>query len=145
MDNHSVVCNCNAVFRIRFKMIVQGTIKSKGVTDGSLVNLPYTSVVVKGTTKGTTANGNGFFSIDAPVGSILRFSQVGHIPVEKMVLIGNSVINVVLEEEMNMIDTVEVNFTRKPKSKGWLWVVGGLALASFFLIKPENPKKVTIK
>ena len=124
-------------------MIVQGYIKGIGI-DGITYPLPHASVKVKGTTQGTTANENGYFQLDVPVGAILQFSFVLHETFEKVIFIGNNVLNITLKELENVIDDVKVELPIK-KSNGWKWVLGGLALASLFLVKPENPKKVTIK
>src|SRR3982751_4283441 len=47
------------------------------VTDGSGKPVPSASVVVKGTSRGTTSDDNGKFSISAASGDILVISGVG--------------------------------------------------------------------
>ncbi|HET7118986.1 MAG TPA: TonB-dependent receptor [Hanamia sp.] len=72
---------------------IHGTIKDdKG---NPLVGV---SVIVKGTTKGTSTNTNGSFSIDANAGDVLEFSFVGY--QKKSIRVGNNTdINVVMEIE----------------------------------------------
>ena len=47
------------------------------ITDAGNLPLPYASVVIKGTTKGTTTDANGNFKIDAQNGDVLVISAVG--------------------------------------------------------------------
>ena len=50
--------------------------------EGQLVPLPFANVTIKGTTRGTYANLDGFFSIVAGKGDIVMFSMVGFKTVE---------------------------------------------------------------
>ncbi|AWV99262.1 SusC/RagA family TonB-linked outer membrane protein [Arcticibacterium luteifluviistationis] len=69
--------------------------------------LPGVSVVVKGTTIGTTTDINGKYSIAAPSNSTLTFSFVGYLPQE--VVVGNqSVINVTLNTDAAALEEVVV-------------------------------------
>ncbi|NIG57237.1 TonB-dependent receptor [Chitinophaga sp. Cy-1792] len=52
--------------------VIHGT-----VTDNNGEPVPGASVVVKGTTKGTTTGNNGSFTLDAPDGAILVISAIG--------------------------------------------------------------------
>ncbi|WP_247231845.1 SusC/RagA family TonB-linked outer membrane protein [Telluribacter sp. SYSU D00476] len=73
--------------------------------DGS--PLPGVNIAVKGTTRGTTTNSEGTFSIAAPSGSILVFSFIGF--TNKEVLIADqSVINVSLNPDVNQLQEVVV-------------------------------------
>lgn len=47
------------------------------LTSDSLIGVPYTTVIVKGTGRGTVSNGQGFFSIVAAQGDELIFTSVG--------------------------------------------------------------------
>lgn len=47
------------------------------LTSDSLIGVPYTTVIVKGTGRGTISNGQGFFSIVAEVGDELVFTSIG--------------------------------------------------------------------
>ncbi len=51
------------------------------ITDGSIgepVPLPYTSISVMGTNRGTTADQDGFFSLVARTGDTIVFSRIGY-------------------------------------------------------------------
>ena len=52
------------------------------VTDSKGEGLPGVTVLVKGTQRGMTTDGNGSFSIDAPVGGVLVFSSIGMVKQE---------------------------------------------------------------
>lgn len=77
------------------------------VTTKSGEKLPGVSVTVKGSTKGTTTDNDGKFSIDAAKSARLVFSFVGYINQE--VSVGDkSVINISLEEDTKALDEVVV-------------------------------------
>lgn len=58
-----------------------GNIVTEG-DDGKVVPLPYTNVAIKGTTRGTVAAIDGFFSLVARKGDVIVFSNVGYKTVE---------------------------------------------------------------
>jgi hypothetical protein len=81
---------------------VTGTIKDK---DG--IVLPGVSILLKGTSFGTTTDGNGKYSINASPGSTLIASFIGYKTVELSV--GNeSVIDVSMEDDIAALDEVVV-------------------------------------
>jgi hypothetical protein len=49
------------------------------LTSDSLIGVPYTTVIVKGTGRGTISNGQGFFSIVAEHGDELIFTSIGFV------------------------------------------------------------------
>lgn len=65
------------------------------------------NILVKGTVKGTTTDGNGNFSIDAPGGSILIISGVGF-KTREITVDGNSAIDISLETEQAELDKIVV-------------------------------------
>jgi TonB-linked SusC/RagA family outer membrane protein len=72
---------------------IHGTVK-----DAQGNSLPGVSVIVKGSTKGTSTNADGLFNIDAKVGDVLEFTIVGY--AKKSVTVGSgNEINVLLEVE----------------------------------------------
>ncbi|CAG5002226.1 TonB-dependent receptor P26 [Dyadobacter sp. CECT 9275] len=86
-----------------FAQTITGTVNSK--TDGSA--LPGVSVLVKGTTNGTTTDAAGKFSIAASPSNSLVFSFIGYKNVE--VLVGSqSVVNLTMEEDAAMLNEVVV-------------------------------------
>ncbi|GAB3699011.1 SusC/RagA family TonB-linked outer membrane protein [Spirosoma flavus] len=92
------------------------------VTDAKGDGLPGVSVVVKGTTTGTTTNVDGVFSLNVPDNSgRLVFSHLGYISQEKT-YIGATTINVVLAEDSRNIDEVVVTalgIKRESKTLGY--------------------------
>uniref|UniRef100_UPI003F709E5A SusC/RagA family TonB-linked outer membrane protein n=1 Tax=Dyadobacter sp. TaxID=1914288 RepID=UPI003F709E5A len=84
--------------------------------------LPGVSVLVKGTSSGTTTDANGAFSLTVPSSnSTLIFSAIGFLPQEQTV--GNrSVINVALKEDTKILNEVVVTalgIKREEKSLGF--------------------------
>jgi len=81
---------------------ISGTVKSSAGE-----SLPGANIMVKGTLNGVVANFDGAFSIQASTGETLVVSYVGYEP--KEVVIGNeSVVTVVLNESVNMMQDVVV-------------------------------------
>ena len=75
------------------------------VTDEQGAPVPSASVVIKGTTSGTTTNSAGTYSIRAATGQVLQFRFIGTIPVERT--IGpDRVINVQLRRTATTLDAV---------------------------------------
>ncbi len=85
---------------------VKGTVKNKkGET------LPGVSIVVKGTTQGTTTNINGKYTLDVTKGVVLKFSYIGFETTE--ITVGtNHIINVVLQSSRVALNEVVVTGTR---------------------------------
>ncbi len=74
-------------------------------TDGQ--TLPGVSVLVKGTTTGTTSDARGQFSVNAPAGSLLIASFIGYKPQE--VLVDNKTsFDITLEEDATVLGEVIV-------------------------------------
>jgi outer membrane receptor protein involved in Fe transport len=77
------------------------------ITDGKGEALAGVSVVVKGTTKGTSSDANGMYAIEATPAQTLVFSFVGFKPQE--VLVNNQTdINIRLEEDAENLEEVVV-------------------------------------
>ncbi|CAG5071583.1 TonB-dependent receptor P26 [Dyadobacter sp. CECT 9623] len=86
-----------------FAQTITGTIKSG--TDGS--TLPGVSVLVKGTTNGTTSDASGNFSIGATSGNTLVFSYIGYKTIEAPVG-SQTVLDITLLEDANQLGEVVV-------------------------------------
>lgn len=81
--------------------------------------LPGVSIVIKGTTKGVSADYNGHYSIKAKVGDILLFNFIGYNT--KSVTVGKSnVINVTLTESSQQLDEVVVTNLGIKKKTGYV-------------------------
>ncbi|MHA7943115.1 SusC/RagA family TonB-linked outer membrane protein [Formosa sp. 3Alg 14/1] len=93
-------------FVVQLTFAQQKTV-SGTVTGNDGLPLPGTTVSVVGTTSGTSTDFDGNFSIEANVGSKLKFSFIGFI--SKEVTIGSSnTLNVTLEEDATSLDEVVV-------------------------------------
>ncbi|MRT91410.1 TonB-dependent receptor [Ancylomarina sp. 16SWW S1-10-2] len=94
------------------------------------LSIPGVSVIVKGTTIGTSTNFDGEYTISVPVdGKILLFSFVGMKPIEMP--INSSSINVVMESESIGVDEVMVvafGTAKKESFTGSAGVVGAKKL-----------------
>ncbi|OON66068.1 hypothetical protein B0919_22660 [Hymenobacter sp. CRA2] len=82
---------------------VSGKVTQK---DGS--PLPGVTVIVKGTTLGTSTNAEGVFSLDVPDGSTLVVSSVGYLKKEVVVSGATSGITVQLQEDQQALSEVVV-------------------------------------
>ena len=82
---------------------ITGTVKNKA--DG--IPIPGVNVVIKGTTKGSTTNFDGNYSIAASSGETLVFSYIGYETVQIKVE-GQQLINVDLAEDTSKLDEVVV-------------------------------------
>lgn len=90
------------------------------VTDASNEPLPGATVVVKGTTRGTVADVDGSYAIDASASETLVFSFVGFETIERIV--GNaSVIDVTLTEgvALNEVVVTALGVERETKALGY--------------------------
>ena len=78
------------------------------ITDDFGVPLPGVNVIIKNTSKGTSTDFDGNFSLNVEEGAILIISYIGFNTVE--IVVGNqTVINVTLEEDAESLDTVVIN------------------------------------
>ncbi|MGS2764744.1 SusC/RagA family TonB-linked outer membrane protein [Sinomicrobium sp. M5D2P9] len=91
------------------------------ITDTENAPLPGVSIIIVGSTTGTTSDFDGNYSINASEGDILQFSYVGMTTVTRTV--GESdIIDVVLEEDAQALDEVVVTamgIERSERSLGY--------------------------
>ena len=94
---------------VMFQMALWAQTKVTGVITGSQdkTQLAGVSIVVKGTTTGTTSNGNGAYSIDVPSGGTLVYSFIGYTTKEIKVFT-QSKIDVSMEESAEALQEVVV-------------------------------------
>ncbi|WKN31953.1 SusC/RagA family TonB-linked outer membrane protein [Porifericola rhodea] len=101
---------------------VLADIKVSGrVTDDSNQALPGVSVVVKGSTRGTTTDIDGNYSLDAPENGTLVFSFVG-MQTREIAVNGRSTIDVRLQSDISSLNEVVVTalgITRSERSLGY--------------------------
>ena len=101
-----------------FTAIIAQTVSVKGkVTDDSKLPMPGVSVVIKGTTRGTSTDMDGNYQLQAKVGEVIEFSSVGFSTVDKKVSgSGNVVLNVQLKENTQQLgEVVVVGFATQKK------------------------------
>jgi TonB-linked SusC/RagA family outer membrane protein len=93
---------------LSFSLLAQErTISGKVTSAADNSILPGVSIVVKGTSKGTTTDGNGEFKVAVPNNATLIFSYIGYLRQE--VKVGNSnVINILLDNDENILNEVVV-------------------------------------
>lgn len=88
-------------------LLAQQRVVSGSVKDVNGAGLPGVSIVVKGTTVGTSTDTQGRFNISAGSDATLVFSFIGYVTQE--VAVGNrSVIDLILEEEVQQLGEVVV-------------------------------------
>lgn len=91
------------------EVIVQQQITVTGmVVDNDGFPLPGVTILVKGTTQGTTTNEDGAYSLELSGGNVtLVFSYVGFV-IKEIQVAGRRKIDVTLAEDVNLIDEVVV-------------------------------------
>ncbi len=77
------------------------------VTDASNEGIPGVSIIVAGTTVGTTTDVNGNYTLEADPQSTISFSFIGY-KTQQVVVQNQAVINIMLEEETFGVDEVVV-------------------------------------
>lgn len=86
------------------------------VTDDSGEVLIGATILVKGTTTGTTTDIDGNFTIDASSGDVLNISYVG-LRTQSITLSGEDVLNIVMEQDATTFSDIVVTATRQPVRK----------------------------
>jgi hypothetical protein len=88
----------------------QATLSGK-ITDEQHNPVPFASVYIKSTTKGTSANSEGEYTLQLPAGSYqVQFRAVGYKSEElSITLAGNKTVNVVLQAQSFQLKDVTVN------------------------------------
>lgn len=100
-DKHIVIYS-----NVNNKAAVQNRIKGK-VIDQKGEAIIGATVMVEGTTNGTTTDMDGNFTLEAPVGATLQFSYIGYTP--KAIKLGNqTTLSIVLNEDTKQLDEVIV-------------------------------------
>lgn len=105
-----------------YGMQAQTTVKGSVVEAGSNLALPGVSVVIKGSTAGTTTDFDGNYSINvAGSNAILQFSYMGF-ALQEIGVNGQKVINVTLVPDVSQLDEIVVTalgIKRERKSLGY--------------------------
>lgn len=110
------------VFAFSLQSLYAQTVSGKVTDANDGTAIPGVSVLLKGSSKGTTTDFDGNYSIDVSgENSVLQFSYLGYKTVE-ITVNGQSTINVKLEEDTEALDEVVVTslgLTREKKSLGY--------------------------
>jgi TonB-linked SusC/RagA family outer membrane protein len=77
------------------------------VSDANGQGIPGVSVVIKGTSRGTTTNGDGDYTLSAPSDAVLVFSFVGYVSREVSVS-NQTLLNVTLQQDERALEEVVV-------------------------------------
>jgi len=77
------------------------------VTGTDNIGIPGVSVVVKGTSQGTITDIDGSYSIEAEDNTVIVFSFIGY-ENQEIIVSGQSLINVVMQESVELVDEVVV-------------------------------------
>ncbi|RVU02437.1 TonB-dependent receptor [Mucilaginibacter limnophilus] len=85
-------------------------VKGKVISKDDNLPLPGVSVVVKGTTRGTVTGPNGDFSIAAPAGATLEFTQIGMNPVSVAVVNTNPLTISMVSNTATLSEVVVVGY-----------------------------------
>ncbi|KAA0990866.1 SusC/RagA family TonB-linked outer membrane protein [Dyadobacter aurulentus] len=120
-----------------FAQTITGTVKSG--TDGT--TLPGVSVLVKGTTNGTTTDASGNFSIGATSGNTLVFSYIGYKTIESPVG-SQTVLDITLLEDANQLGEVVVTalgISKEQRAVGYATAI----VNNEALIKTASPNFAT--
>ncbi|WP_449438003.1 carboxypeptidase-like regulatory domain-containing protein [Pedobacter steynii] len=121
--NKTIVIKRNSISTAPVIVTAEAQINIKGKisdTDGN--PLSGATVMIKGTSKGTSANISGEFSIDAKDGDVLVVKYLGYQPKEVVVKAGVTSINIVLEAELQGLSEVIVTalgVKRQEKALGY--------------------------
>ena len=90
-----------------FSAMAQEKVVTGKVTDPDGNGIPGVNVILKGTTTGTTTDGDGTFSIEAGEGDVLQFSFIGFQPRE-VVVGAQTRINIQMVEDVATLDEVVI-------------------------------------
>jgi TonB-linked SusC/RagA family outer membrane protein len=94
-------------FLVAAQALAQQTPITGKVTDEQGTPLPAVSVIIKGTTMGTSTNDAGNYSILASPGQVLQFRRIGAVPVERTVG-ADATLNIQLQRAVTSLNAVVV-------------------------------------
>ena len=85
----------------------KSSVVSGRVTDSNGDPLPGAGVMIKGTTKGTTTDADGRYSLPVAPGQSLEFTFIGY-ATQVIPVAGRAIVNVTLADDQNVLDDVVV-------------------------------------
>lgn len=99
-------CLLLAVFMIPFGIFAQLTVNGSVMDQTTGGPLPGVSIVVKGTSTGTSTDFDGNYTITVEEGAVLQFSYIGYVSQEVQATSSN--LNIVMQEDTQQLDEVVV-------------------------------------
>ena len=128
------------LFLLPLGLFAQNQTISGQVTDNTNKPLPGVSVVIKGTTRGTTTNTEGRFSIaNAPKTGVLVFSSAGFSTQEIAINANGESINLSMKEEASSLnEVVVIGYGTRQKRD----VTGSVGSVKATSLENENPQSV---
>ena len=86
-------------------LMAQSTAKGIVTDKANAMPMPGVNVIIKGTSRGTSTDFDGKYSIELSEGEVLVFSYVGY-TTQEIVFTGQTSIDVVIEEDASILDEV---------------------------------------
>lgn len=99
------------------------------------------SVMVKGTSQGVPTDLDGNYAIEVPAEAVLEYSCIGYATVQAEVA-GRTVINMVLSEDSNYLESVVVVGYGTQKKGSVIGAVAGVGSEGILTTKSENPQNM---
>ena len=97
-----------AILFVNIQLFAQDTFSVSGVvTDADQIPIPGATIIVLNTTRGTTTDFDGNYSINVSSGETLRFSYIGYAP-QNVAIVKQSTVNVTLLVDASQLDEVVV-------------------------------------
>lgn len=111
------LCGINLCCIAQHKSLTTHTIK--GVVTSNGVAVPFATVVIKNTAKGTVCNENGAYTLESKHGEfVLQVQAVGYTTIEKNIHLDNStIVDFEMTEDVSNLEQVVVTGTRTYKKK----------------------------
>lgn len=123
--NVAVTRRCHYLFLV-ILLITASAVSAQQTTRGVVRNIkdgipvPKATVQVKGTTRGTTTNDKGEFTIQAGENETISVSAIGFLPLEKKAASGNLVFELVEDaKEMEGVVVTALGISRQQKALGY--------------------------
>ncbi|WEK18906.1 MAG: SusC/RagA family TonB-linked outer membrane protein [Candidatus Pedobacter colombiensis] len=108
IDKTVIISETKSNIKAAEDIVIRGTVRSKEGPGQSDIPLPGVIVTLKETKKSVATNGEGTYSIVAPVNGTLIFSMIGY-GTKEISINGNSAIDVVMVETASDLKEVIVN------------------------------------
>jgi len=130
-----------AMLLVNIQLFAQDTYSVSGtITDEGSVPIPGATVIVVNTTRGTTADFDGNYSIEVSNGDVLNFSSLGFAS-QVITISGQQSINVTLVEDSAQLDEVVVvgyGTQKRSNVSGAVAKIGGAEVAALQVARVDD-------